>query len=451
MSENRIQKLLFNEYSDFEDIVLIESPFAQTTKDGTGVRQVQMGLTPTKLILAGDIIEKFDPRIQIDPDTGTLELLSLFPVECVNMSVYRRKNRNTLKAHFCNDQVIYFELAGSFKREMFWNLWCERIKFLNPEDESPVSTYSETSVGSTSVSTSTAYGNKAKKDLWDTKDLFLGENFGQGESTVERKPKGQSHIPREKDIGDKRISGRSQVCLVNRFGHGISENCSTNLFLPVQIYVTPNFDQATQNSADLERENTTMVMKNSFAREPIIFWEGQRPQVKHRRRYGIIPQGFLFCGLGKINIDRPQLLSLQLKRCCSEVYISNYDSEIEDISRLPKRLLTSSLSCDCLIENQRNNEADHDPVRGSSKYNFYQGEYFFWTPNFWYRPMNARYGYKKLMQHLENLQQYHKIEDMKQRNLLLWNMVPLKSESEEDTTQRVYYFQKIKLAYILTI
>lgn len=43
MSENRIQKLLFNEYSDFEDIVLIESPFAQTTKDGTGVRQVQMG------------------------------------------------------------------------------------------------------------------------------------------------------------------------------------------------------------------------------------------------------------------------------------------------------------------------------------------------------------------------------------------------------------------------
>lgn len=48
---------------------------------------------------------------------------------------------------------------------MFWNLWCERIKFLNPEDESPVSTYSETSVGSTSVSTSTAYGNKAKKDL----------------------------------------------------------------------------------------------------------------------------------------------------------------------------------------------------------------------------------------------------------------------------------------------
>lgn len=42
------------------------------------------------------------------------------------------------------------------------------------------------------------------------------------------------------------------MCLVNRFGHGISENCSTNLFLPVQIYVTPNFDQATQNSADLE-------------------------------------------------------------------------------------------------------------------------------------------------------------------------------------------------------
>lgn len=70
-----------------------------------------------------------------------------------------------------------------------------------------------------------------------------------------------------------------------------------------------------EHNCIFQRENTTMVMKNSFAREPIIFWEGQRPQVKHRRRYGIIPQGFLFCGLGKINIDRPQLLSLQVSVC----------------------------------------------------------------------------------------------------------------------------------------
>uniref|UniRef100_T1HKW7 Uncharacterized protein n=1 Tax=Rhodnius prolixus TaxID=13249 RepID=T1HKW7_RHOPR len=184
-----------------------------------------------------------------------------------------------------------------------------------------------------------------------------------------------------------------------------------------------------------------MVMKNSFAREPIIFWEGQRPQVKHRRRYGIIPQGFLFCGLGKINIDRPQLLSLQLKRCCSEVYISNYDSEIEDISRLPKRLLTSSLSCDCLIENQRNNEADHDPVRGSSKYNFYQG---YETK----KSSAVEYG------PFEKVRKFICVTTIPRtltRNKKKYATSFFFSESEEDTTQRVYYFQKIKLAYILTI
>jgi len=44
MSLNRVQKLLFSEYCDFEDLVLIESPFAQTTKDGRGLRQVHLGL-----------------------------------------------------------------------------------------------------------------------------------------------------------------------------------------------------------------------------------------------------------------------------------------------------------------------------------------------------------------------------------------------------------------------
>lgn len=43
MTLNRIQKLLFSEYSDFEDMVLVESPFAETTRDGRGIRQVQIG------------------------------------------------------------------------------------------------------------------------------------------------------------------------------------------------------------------------------------------------------------------------------------------------------------------------------------------------------------------------------------------------------------------------
>lgn len=48
MTSNRIQKLLFSEYSDFEDIVLVESPFAETSKYGRGVRQIQMGKSKKK-------------------------------------------------------------------------------------------------------------------------------------------------------------------------------------------------------------------------------------------------------------------------------------------------------------------------------------------------------------------------------------------------------------------
>lgn len=44
MSINRIQKLLFSEYCDFEDMVLVESPFAQTSRDGKGIRQVHLGI-----------------------------------------------------------------------------------------------------------------------------------------------------------------------------------------------------------------------------------------------------------------------------------------------------------------------------------------------------------------------------------------------------------------------
>ncbi|KAK9508967.1 hypothetical protein O3M35_006395 [Rhynocoris fuscipes] len=372
MAENRIQKLLFNEYSDFEDIVLIESPFAQTTKDGVGVRQVQMGLTPTKLILAGDILEKgmhFDPTVPIDPHIGTLELLSLFPVECVNMSVYRRKNRNTLKAHFCNDQVIYFELAASLKRDMYWNLWCERIKFLNPEEQS-LSTHSETSVGSTSVSTSTQYKSsrmentkRVNKCAWDCKDIYLGENFGQGETVIERKPRGLPHIPREKDICNKRTKGKhAEVCLVNRFGQGISENCCTNLFLPVQVYITPKFDD--METIDTAESEELMVVNNMQMLNQTMdtFYVANNIEVKHRRRYGIAPMGILFHALGSISVQKPQLFSLQLKRCCSEVYISYVESEIEEMLGFPKRLLTSSVSCENLIEEKRSDkQLDNTP------------------------------------------------------------------------------------------
>lgn len=110
MSVNRVQKLLFSEYCDFEDMVLIESPFAQTTKDGKGIRQVHLGLTPSKLVLATDVLPpveyvnvKYLPGI--DPEIETFELIAIYPVECVNLSIYRRKRKQALKARFCNNKV----------------------------------------------------------------------------------------------------------------------------------------------------------------------------------------------------------------------------------------------------------------------------------------------------------------------------------------------------------
>lgn len=46
-------------------------------------------------------------------------------------------------------QVLYFELGGFEKRAMFWNLWCEKVKFLCPVD--PGSSHSETSVATSST------------------------------------------------------------------------------------------------------------------------------------------------------------------------------------------------------------------------------------------------------------------------------------------------------------
>ncbi|KAL1116149.1 hypothetical protein AAG570_005644 [Ranatra chinensis] len=114
-SENRIQKLLYTEYSELEDIVLVESPFAQTTKDGVGIRQIQMGLTSTKLILASDVAATAPFNRPVDT---TLELLMVCPVQCVRISTDDSGSRYTLKAHFCHDKVLYFELASPLKRDV---------------------------------------------------------------------------------------------------------------------------------------------------------------------------------------------------------------------------------------------------------------------------------------------------------------------------------------------
>lgn len=127
MEHNRIQKLLLSEYCDFSDKVLIESPFAETTRDGRGLRQVALGsgfkrllaitnprryfvpiifwhspgLTASKLVIAADILKKhseFTCPSKLDPSIESFELVSIYPIEFVALSIYSRRKRKTLKA-----------------------------------------------------------------------------------------------------------------------------------------------------------------------------------------------------------------------------------------------------------------------------------------------------------------------------------------------------------------
>ncbi|KOC64947.1 Ras-specific guanine nucleotide-releasing factor RalGPS1 [Habropoda laboriosa] len=156
--EDRIKKLLASEYSDFADTILVESPFAETTRNGRGIRQVSLGLTSSKLILAADVFTKnnqfFCPR-SLDPSIESFELISLYPLRYVCLSVFNRRHRKTLKARFIDGRINYFELGGIHRRNILWKKWCEIVENLLVKrvDESSLS---ETTAASSS-SSSTLY------------------------------------------------------------------------------------------------------------------------------------------------------------------------------------------------------------------------------------------------------------------------------------------------------
>ncbi|XP_012263119.2 uncharacterized protein LOC105690129 [Athalia rosae] len=211
MEHNRIQKLLLSEYCEFSDTVLIESPFAQTTRDGKGLREVALGLTPSRLIIAADILNKnseFMCPPDLDPSIESFELVSVFPLEYVALSIFRRRRRRTLKARLIDGRANYYELGGMDRRGMFWTLWCERIQSIIA-DKGNGSSLSETTAASSS-SASTLYllsseveidgeirksgerrsvcriwahyggaGDGSLLPTWPRKDLFLGPSHDQ--------------------------------------------------------------------------------------------------------------------------------------------------------------------------------------------------------------------------------------------------------------------------------
>ncbi|XP_011306869.1 uncharacterized protein [Fopius arisanus] len=208
MDHNRIKKLLSSEYDDFYEKIIIESPFAETTRDGRGIREVTIALSSSKLIIASDIFRKnqgFTCLRGVDPSIECFELVSVYPLEFVSLSIFRRRMRKTLKARLINGRVTYYELGGIYHRKSRWSLWCSQIEVLQLQKENG-SSLSETTAASSSSST-TPYilssdgdsqsvpknsgnpricslwtYNGESQDLppsWPRKDIYLGPTYNE--------------------------------------------------------------------------------------------------------------------------------------------------------------------------------------------------------------------------------------------------------------------------------
>ncbi|XP_067203399.1 uncharacterized protein [Linepithema humile] len=205
---NRIRRLLLSEYCEFSETILVESPFAETTRNGCGLRQVTLGLTPTRLIVAADVLQTnpgFLCPPGIDVSIESFELVSVYPLEYVTLSVFRRRRRRTLKARFINGRANYYELGG-VRRKFFWRIWCKRVQKLL-ESKMDGSSLSETTAASSSSSSAlfllsseievtsncnargrkpifriwTHYGGAGDyvAPTWTEKDLYLGPSFNE--------------------------------------------------------------------------------------------------------------------------------------------------------------------------------------------------------------------------------------------------------------------------------
>ncbi|KAL1509882.1 hypothetical protein ABEB36_004553 [Hypothenemus hampei] len=424
------------------------------------------GLTPSKLILAADILPPiqfenvtFNPYV--DPELETFELIAIYPVQCVNLSIYRRKRRQALKARFCNNRVLYFELGGFERRNMFWNLWCEKVKFLCPGDSEM--SCSETSVATSSTTDSSLYLVERKmvttlngiKQLWckfgpnfaidthfinqvvNTKNLgnkwtdrhlYLGKDFQ--ENILDYKP--IVELPRLPDKSKKK-KARSKPklnypCLtqekhltfgdsvqVNRFGSGVLEGCGTGLYLTVDDYITPTGNstsliKSTSSEPSLKGEYTSTITDYELLAETaVLIWELYgysqfNMKYRHRRRYGFSPKPLFLYGLGPWNVNKGDKMSLQLKRAVSDVNLQNLNTEKQLKLPVSRRQLYATVSCSILIDNDypASRRSNNSIINAPKK-----PVVVFWTPGYWYRPISAKDAYNQLQNHLKKIQACH--------------------------------------------
>lgn len=140
---NRIQKLLKAEYSNFHELVLFESPFAQLSKHMKGIRAVQIALTEKNLIIASDIfLHELQTLMvnQVDAEVDTLELLQIIPLKFLEIKLSRKglHDKFYMKVIYKrNPQRVWrvFEFGGHFMKHFFWEVWSERLREMRERRE----------------------------------------------------------------------------------------------------------------------------------------------------------------------------------------------------------------------------------------------------------------------------------------------------------------------------
>ncbi|XP_063374745.1 uncharacterized protein LOC134662447 isoform X2 [Cydia amplana] len=154
-------KLLLKKECNVEDTVLIESPFKEETRLGVYCDKVILAITPNKFVIAAEKNAecKKERFTENDPNIENVSLVSIYPLTSIQIAVFKRTHRQSLKVVFNGLITRYFEL-GRFDRR---KLWCHHVKEIRRN--SPRWPYEMTK---------SAIARAQNTQRWTDKDLYLG-------------------------------------------------------------------------------------------------------------------------------------------------------------------------------------------------------------------------------------------------------------------------------------
>lgn len=196
---NRIQKLLLTEYKDFSETIFIESSFAEVDSKGNGIHQIQLGLSETNLFIAIDQLPSGDTslmryNIHADPEIECFELVNIIPLEFCQLKLCARYQRNFILVTVENGKKLFFEFGEHLMRSFFYNIWSDRIFYMNNCKHISYSTTTIDSIGNDSE-IDIQNGNVHSLQL-----IHKNSNFAMNQSSIFGFVRSPTKVPKcEKD------------------------------------------------------------------------------------------------------------------------------------------------------------------------------------------------------------------------------------------------------------